>query len=66
MVAVGVDSSGKVGDIFGSRNCRAWQGSGRRDEGKSPVKGSTYVSGSMSEVNQEACSLRAEDWRRGC
>lgn len=54
MEAVGVDSSGKVGDIFGSRNCRAWQWSGCGDEGKRPVKGSTDISGSMSEGNQEA------------
>lgn len=53
---MGVDSSGEVGDIFGSRNCRAWPWSRCRDEGKRPIKGGTDTSGSLSEVNQEVIS----------
>lgn len=54
MVAVGVDRSGKVGDIFGSRNCRTWQQGGCGNKGKRTIKGGAYVSTSVSEVNKEA------------
>lgn len=41
MVAVGVERSGKVCDIFGRKNCRAWRYIGYGDEGERAVKDSS-------------------------